>query len=67
MEPNSCGTFNDLSADLEEAILKCIELGPCPLCAAQATLSEGVQEHVCGTVQEEPELVGLKAVAGRTI
>ena len=59
--------FDDARADLEYSVLDRVELSPGPLCASQALLPQRVHQHISGTVQEEPELVGLKPVTGGAV
>ena len=52
--------------DLQEAILQRIILGVRPHGAAQSNFSQGLQQHIGGAVEKEPEVIGLEGVTRGT-
>ena len=67
MEAHFGGLLTHSGTDLQEAQLDGVEIGPGPLGASQAAVFDRVQQHVGDAVQEPPELVGGKAMAGGAV
>ena len=67
MKADLGGLLPHSGADFEDAELDRIEVGRRPLGALHTDMFDRVQQHVGGAVQEETELVGWKAMAGRPV
>ncbi len=63
MEMDLAGVFDHSSTDFQEAILNRIELSVGPGRALESLCFQRVEQHVCGTMEEETELVGFESVA----
>ena len=67
MDADAGGLFDDAGADLEQASADGGELGPVERHPARHRIAQGEHEPVGGGVEDEPELVGERALAGGAV
>lgn len=59
--------FDDSRTDFEKSDLNRVELGVGPGRPLEPLCSQRVEQHICGTMEKETELIGFEFVARSTI